>query len=264
MHQKKSSTSGWSTSDTNLATALAVLGFVIRTQIIKDDPDRSGRVDTHFFISDYSEDKKYHRDALLKLWRGGDLELQDPHHPFLQTFRARRNVNYLLRALHSGTFIRLMGVANSHAAVYAEGTELPSLMDSNNRVTTLDLRLAAALGTVGIPVIKISGHGGRKEFTLPRYGHQMMLPGGGGVYDAAELIKHQEGSRDLLLEQTQPDHPVVSAYNALRVYGQIKTHLSHETALIMLRPPGTSRTALVSENASGRVMDRARSHFGIA
>lgn len=257
----------WDTSNTKLAANLGALGFPIKTQIIRDD--RSGKSETHFYIGDVSLYRpSLARDRLLKSWAAPKseerLETQDPLHPFLQGLRVEHNYEMLLDAQKTGRKLKLVGVGGSHATEYRDGEESPAMIFARDVIRIRDLSLAAALGTLGIPVVKIEGAGRDHTYTLPAKGHPLKLADGSvGSYDASVISRRVPGKIDLELETSDPDHPLVAAYNVRAVHVQLIKHLHEEKKLLWLRPPGTGRTALISEAATNRVLDRVQKHFRV-
>lgn len=257
------------TRDLTLAAGLGMLGFPIRVEVVVDDPERrSGQELRQFHIGPLSATTGLERGVLVRAFMSGELEREDPLHPLLQVVRARACYGAILDAQNRGRRIRLVGTPGSYASVYTDGQELPRLVVQEECIETDDLALAAALGTVGIPVIRITGSG-RHVYTLPNRGHLLRRwPDDEAVpmvqHVAALLARRQPGSKyELALAAEDPLHPLVSAYHGLDACAQLKRALAHAPRAVMLRPPGTCRTALVGLNAEGRVMDRVMRHFKV-
>ena len=257
----------WSTSNTKLAACLGGLGFSIRTSIMEDS--RGGKVLTEFFVS---ENTPWYpgltRKSLLQRWKSTKpedrLETLDPLHPFLQGLRAEHNYELLLDAQNRGRRIRLAAVAGGHASLYTDGEEVPAMKNSQAVIQLSDLSLVAALGTLGIPVIGISGSAGDHTYTLPVHGHWLKaFPSGEARrYDASEIARRAEpGKLDLMLERTQPQHPLCAAYQARHTHNILKRALGQDKRLIIVRAPGTGRSATVREDATDRVMDIVTAHM---
>ncbi len=249
------SSSSWSTSNTKEAACLGALNLPIRTQVTQDA--RSGKVLTQFFVGAQSVPggPVYHRDYVLQNWKKGTLETEKPLHAFLQGVRAEHNYERLLDAQKQGRQIRLVGVADSYATEYRDGEELPEMINAKAVFRLADLSLVAALGTLGFPCIKMEHNGQFFIYTLPVESHVLRLRHGPtGRYNGIQISARGEG-KSLLLEDTDPSHPLVAAYNARQVHGQLLKHLGQTGRMIILRPEGTQRKAIVTSQASGRVMD---------
>ncbi len=254
----------WHTKNTKLASALGYLQFPIRTQVNQDV--RSGKVETMFFMGDTSVDVNppYVRDFILQNWDAGTLAQAEPLHPFLQGMRAEHNFEMLMDAQKKGRRIRLVGVAGSHATEYRDGQELPELVNAAMVFRLADASLVAALGTLGIPVIKIEYDGKRHIYTLPVEGHALRQRDGSVQrYNGVTLAQRQDDCRDLLLELRDPRHPIVSAYGTRQVHQQLLKHLESEVEILCIRPEGTQRKAFVTINATGAVMDKVTDHFRV-
>ena len=80
--------------------------------------------------------------------------------------------------------------------------------------------------------------------------------------DAAALTARvQDGSYDLLLETSDPGHALVHAYNALHVWGQLRAALRTAVKKLHITLPGTTRSSIISEQASNRVLDAVQRFF---
>ena len=88
-------------------------------------------------------------------------------------------------------------------------------------------------------------------------------PGALKFEDAFELATRSETKEDplrLLKELTDPLHPVCLMYDALFVRAWMAKELAKIIPLLLLGGEG-KRQALVTLNATGRVMERATSHL---
>lgn len=252
----------WQTTNTKLASALGQLQIPIRTQVSQDD--RSGNVTTQFFMGDKSVgiNPPYVRDFILQNWQKGTLEQTEPLHPFLQGLRSEHNFEMILDMQNRGRRIRLVGVAGSYATEYRDGAELPELVNASMVFRLADASLAAALGTLGIPVIKCEWDGKRHIYTLPIEGHPLkLLDGTVQRYNGVTLAQRQDDKRDLLMELREPKHPIIPAYHTRQVHQQLVKHLKEERRILCIRPEGTRRVAFVTDNATGTVMDRVNDHL---
>lgn len=259
----------WQTQNTKEASCLGVLDLPIRTQRAVDA--RTGREITQFFIGPCSARRKppYYRDEVLTRWKTGDLEKKEPLHPFLQGCRAEHNYELLMDAQKRGRRLRLVGVGNASGAAamateYRDGEESAELLHSPYVFRLADLSLVAALGTLGIPCVKMEFNGDHHIYTLPVEGHLLMMQNGSlGRYNGAKICTRQEGRKDLQLEERDPGHPLIPAYGARQIHGQLLKHIKDERRQMLVRPEGTQRMAIVSDNPTGRVMDLLEEHFRV-
>lgn len=245
----------WPTHNLNLTACLGALGIPVRTDIVFDE--RSGDEITTFYLGLQSLWRALHTDQLIHQWISGELEHVDPLHPFLCGLRACHNAVIMESSLRNGRPLRLAATAGNHATLYMEGDELPSLREADELIETPDPALVAALGVIGIPLIEHEGG----CFRLPRFGHALVAASGEwGRHDAQELTQQL---RDGSLERDDPQHPLVSAYNARCVHAQIATHLRSTARRVLLRKPRSIRSAFVAEDASNDMLDRVQRHFRI-
>jgi hypothetical protein len=243
----------WPTHSLGLAACLGALGMPIRTDVVLDE--RSGEEVTTLNVGLQSLWNGMSTDGLIGDWKSGRLESADPLHPFLCGLRACHNATLLASSLRNDLPRRLVLTASDHATIYAEGAELPILRQANELIETTDFELVAALGVIGIPMIEHE----RGLFRLPRWGHTVMSATGEWIrHDAQNLVT---GLRDGSLEQDDPQHPLVSAYNARAVHGQLTRHLNGTVRRVLLRKPRSLRSAFVPENASDDLLDRVQRHF---
>lgn len=252
----------WQTDNTKLAAALGLLQFRITTQVSVDS--RSGKTYTQFFVDAESVDSKYQLGPLLANWHNGTLEKGAPLHPFLQGIRSEHNYDCMLDAQGpQQRRLRLVGVANGHATEYRDGEELPEMINQKAVLQLADLSLVAALGTLGIPVIKREYNGKFNVYTVPVLGHPLRDRNGQVIrYNALEIAARMEqGKKPLKIEVTDPTHPLLPAYWTRQIHGQLLRHLGTEKKILVVRPEGTQRIAFISENATGRVMDKVNNHF---
>lgn len=250
--------SAWSTASTKLAAVFAGLGFVVscrETEIA----ELNSRLNLRHFVGQTSQWRRHlDRDWLRSAWENGSLEKEDPLHPFLQGLRAVRCYDQLLRYQARGERLRLRPVAGGRAWEYEPGEE-DSRMTLARRVHEIsDLPLAAALATVGVPVIDLLGQAPKRKYLLPAEG---LDPAGSAT---AELIRRAEpGKLDLQLERDQPEHPLCAAYQASYAYAALNAHIKRLERNIVIKAPHSNRRAYISERAPDRILDQVARHFRI-
>lgn len=214
-------------------------------------------------------------------WLSGELSVKDPMHVLCVMMAAQHNYDMLIKAEKEQCSLRLVKhpQAGEHLMIYETGQESPALTLGQHFHEVADQRLAAALGLVGLPVIRIDSNGVRHIFTLPNYGHPV-LTGTGEMhaYDLRTLVLRAPTKDDplrLALEDTQPLHPVVIGYDALYNRTELKRELSAMKAQRLIDQPGQRlhgggfvgerlavKQALVDVNAPGYVMDHVTRHMG--
>jgi hypothetical protein len=247
--------SGWSTSNTKLASAFAALGFGVSTRMT--EVLERGVTKARFFIEEQSARNGMRRDLLRAGWENGGLAKADAMHPFLISMAAIENYEALLDMQAVGS--RWVLVQGAGGWVYRKGEEDSRLRLCGELIRTGDLPLAAALGVIGLPVVDIQGEPGARRYVLPAMRVEA------GVLKAGELIKREvPGKWDLALEKSMPGHPLCVGYQATFSHAALVAHMKRHFKAVVLRAPGSQRRAMVGEGASGRVMDQVRRHFQIA
>ena len=244
--------------NTKLAACLAALGFPFKAEMVQPS---QGKLSIQFLFSGRSTRPGFEAMSLncAALHQAGKLEAQDAMHPLCVMMRAQENYDALL-AMQHGRPHRLGSTAGDQMTLYRPGSE--KWFEAT--VETKDLPLAAALAGVGLPVVRIEGGDGGRRYWLPRQGYARRLADGTVVLeDAPVLMERAPCEADpyrLKLEITDPAHPVCFAYDALCTRVLLKAELQKRTPLLQLQQ-GASTQALISMNASGRVMDRVTRHM---
>ena len=247
----------WSTASTPLAAAFAACGFIVRSQQTEIIELRQA-LKQRFSISPTSQWSQLDRDGLRNAYGTGSLLASDPLHPFLQALRAAHNYSALLKFQATGDKLCLVSCALG-AWQYEPGTE-PSTLSLQRGPRTTDLPLAAALGVIGIPVIDMQGEQGRRFYCLPAHGMRAAPE-----WQTLDLIRRAvPGQTALVLETTQPQHPLCSAYQGAYSYACLLAHCKKQAREVLLKSPHSNRRALIPENPSGHLLDQVRSHFRIA
>lgn len=253
----------WSTHNSKVAASLNALGWPVRIQLTERAEGDKLLGETMLQLSLYEPNvlKPGARiKELIKGWEKGTLSVQMPMHPFLIGLRACNAYEAVLRMM-KGERHRLVEMAGGLCTHYVPGEELPGLMMSPNVVELRDLSLVCALSVIGFPVIGISGPAGQRSFRLPQFGHALLTAAGDWqMADIVPLIARAEpGKLPLLLEQTDPLHPLVIAYNARHVHAQLLARIAKQRRVLTLGPRKfTGRYSVASEYASDRVMDQVQ------
>ncbi len=241
------------TRDTRLAAALGTLGVPI--EIRKTLDARSGRMFYQFQLGLRSECGRYLAARLKHQIRSGRLERMQPDHEALTALRGMRNRELILDLQNKGRFIWLAEVPKTNLWQYVPGDSgLPGARGQKEVIETKDLKMAAALGIVGVPLLAVYGGRGDHSYILPRFG----LPGGnGGPADAARLMKAWRNNRDAL----PPDCPFSQAMWGLLNRERLVNALHAEIESILLRKPRSMKSAIVRSDATDKAFDRVKEHF---
>jgi hypothetical protein len=246
-------------TDHKLGSTLAYLGFPCSFAATIHESTRQKHI--QFFFESHSIRFPSLPDlhTLLKQSHGGDMP--DPHHVMSVCTRAHRNYDAILRWQKEGDQQRLHPVGNLAAYEYKAGSPWP---DIGTRFKHLDhLQLAAALGEIGFQVSSILGNDRARTYGLPFVGLQLFDSAGQSLrydlYTVTQLAPTADDPRRLALEVSQPMHPLVIAYNALRCRALLKKQIDAERAKLLIEDGG--RQALIGMNATGHTMDHVTAHF---
>ena len=249
------------TRTTNLVASLMNLGVAVRTHRTLDD--LSGKSDTTFLLQPSLAVRggQVPTKALLKAFEDGDLESIDPTHPFLDSMRGLHNGHALLDWMKQGVHQRLAYTAKGTRTVYVQGSPDPISRDTE-LASTKDIAVAAALGVLGCAIVRIEGIDNHRKFIVRRYGMPLRIrPRTNAAthnYDAVDLISRL---RDGTLIKADADHPFLYAYYARKQRENILQHLDREVQLIMIRQPGTTRSAMIREDADDEAWEQAERHM---
>jgi hypothetical protein len=240
-----------STRDRRLAAALGSLGVAIhlRTTYL----EKQGVRVTRFLLELVSVDKKFATKPLQKGWKDGSLQSKDPAHPLLTMMRAFENRDRLLDFAKQGKPCHLVRVPGTRDHQYVSATTgLPGVTKGTAVIETGDLKMVAALGVAGLPVLRI---------TPGERGHLFHLAAH-TVIDGFPI----DGIALLRAWRTDPDsipaaHPFSRAAWALQNRERLLDAERAEIPLVLLRQPKTTKSALIRADATDAAYDRAKEFF---
>lgn len=160
------------TTDTRIAAAFGTLGMVIRPKKVLHE--KTGTRLVRYHIGLQSVDKVYQTKPIEDQARAGTLP---PDHPFLVILRAIENRRHLLDLANRGAFCRLVPVDRGFTWHYQPSADgLPGLPPAGVVFRTGDLKLVAALGIVGLPLLHVEGPEHHRTWYLS--GAPLPRPGG--------------------------------------------------------------------------------------
>lgn len=259
-------------TNTKLAACFAALGF--NYSVTSVQPENGGPLRVQFLFSGRSSRPEFAQTVMIghgRAFLDGKLEKIQPMHPLCVMMRGQNNYDRLTDA-GRGAAIRLVGVAGGCMTSYQHGPlDQDFLVDDLATVPVDDLALAAALGGVGLPLVALEGPQGSHRYHIARFGYaiegdatspheSLRMP---RQEDASHLVRRLPTAADplrLALEVTHPTHPVCLIYDALFQRAKLKRMLENATPLLMMQGTGKLQ-ALVSMNATGRIMEKATAHL---
>ncbi|MBB5038266.1 hypothetical protein [Prosthecobacter dejongeii] len=264
-------------TETRLAACFRALGFPYQAEVIIHERRDEMRVQFLFQPQSLRFPSLF-ASALLAQWQSGELAQREPLHLLCVMMNAQHNYDQLLKAQKQGSALRVVSVAGGLMTRYVLGQEPATVAFSPERVSIDDLRLAACLGMLGVPLLRITGSSPRHVFEMARTGYPVLLSDGQRhVHDAQVLSRRSPTEADplrLWLEIQQPLHPLCIGYDALYSRTQLKRELETQKKLLMIdeashRVTGdgasteilAAKQALVSVDAAGHVMDHVTRHM---
>lgn len=243
------------TRDTRVAAAFGTLGVPIRiaTTII----EATGQRRTTYHLALCSVDRVYSTPLIDRDWKKGTLEQKDPTHPFLTCLRALENRRQLLELIHKpATTLRLVQVGTTGIWQYTRpGDALPGVAGHKELFRTSDVKMAAALATVGLAVLAIEPGTGRHTFLLPRWGppRAANLP----PVDAADFATAWRTQRGAI----PWEEPFAQAARALYNRERLLDAIHNDTPMLLVRKPRSLRSAVISTEATPAAWDKVKAHF---
>jgi hypothetical protein len=242
------------TKDTRVAAAFGTLGVPVRlkTTLI----EQTGETVTRFFLGLVNIAGTVRTGALKRQWEAGELEKTTPAHPFLTVLRAMENRVKLLDFLHQNVRCHLVETAAQGIWQYVPGGDgLPGVAGRPELFTTMDVKLVAALGVIGLPLLKVEGNAGNRKFWLPLRGapHAAGLP----PIHAADFATAWRLDK----ESIPWADPFAQAMRGLRTREQLLDALKKEIALVMIRKPKSRKSAFIRADASPKAWDQMKDFF---
>lgn len=266
-----------SVSNTKLAACLAALGFQCDCKPLMDVATE--KTVREFRFTGLHDSQRRPQFAHLKItcakhWTDGTLEASEPMHPLCVMMRAMHNYDRMLD-MHRGLVMNLRATAlidpakpdqGGRMTIYKRAAQLdPRTHFSPEIFHSEDLQLVAALAGLGIPVLSFSGQDGARVYTLPRHGYTLTRADGTHyLEDAPQLCRRSPTAADprrLALEDTDPLHPLVLAYDALEARSVLKKLLQRRAPNLHLQDDNLH--AIITGNTTGRVMDILKARYGI-
>ena len=235
------------TRNRKVAAAIAPLGCPIKVEII--ECDSTGVVDVAYHI--HLDGPGMDRRAVGNLIKGltdGTLETNTPHHAVLDGMRGILNCALLRDWKEKGNPYHLKQM--DRRWVYHPGAHGVELAGSGNLVKSTDDWMAAALATVGIPIVNFDG----AAWYFPERG---LSP---STLPTADVIDSFRGKGHLA---GLADDTVSWGYHAARIYDALTDRVNNDIRLYAItRPGGGSIGAVVRSDITGKGMDQVGRFFG--
>lgn len=265
----------WSTHNTKVAAAFNQLGFPIRVQVNERaiNDNLTGDVLVTFTLYEPNVKKPALRiKPLVEALESGQLEASQPMHPLLTGIRVNNSYEIIMSRLKTGCDVKLVPIIErlkdspvtlTRAMCYAYGQ--PANLAVDAMWPTNDLSLAIACSVIGAPIAGIDGVEGNRRFWMPQFGFPLQRADGSWfTADSAQLCTRANPGKslDLLIEASEPAHPLVVAYEARVIHGQLLKRVREKRRTLVVGPrTHTGRYSLISEYASNRVLDQVAANL---
>lgn len=249
-------TEAWtSTLDTAQAATFGTLGMPIKMQTTL--LELTGKRETRFQIALQSLDRTYDTNEIRSLWKSGELESKYPGHPFLTCMRALFNRQAILDLQKNANPKTLVKVAGCEVYQYVNGgVGLAGVKHGTEAIETSDLKMVAALSTVGLPLLAITGPEGDHRYYLPRYGPARA--DGQPVADGLALMTAWRRDK----EEVPWEHPFAQACRVLYNRERIIQAIARDVEMVLLiKPKSNWRSALIRADATPAAFDQVKRHF---
>lgn len=248
------------TTNTQLAAACVTIGIPVTTH--RKIHEGLGEERKTFTLGDKSllSGREIFTQTLLKSHNCGDLEKLDPCNVFLDALRGVKNRGFLVKWLTEGKTAHLTLHPDKRClrTLYESGPPTsPPVVGAPELFRTPHIAVAAALSTLGVPVVKIEDGAGRlRIFVLPRYGFALHSV---KQLDAKATVEDFQSGK--MAAQT-PDHPFLYAHAAVRHYKALLHYMKTEQAVIYFEDSkGSGRAAVIRSDAKTVAFDRAQKFF---
>ena len=242
------------TSDTRLAAAFGTMGVPIRLKATLIE--KTGERITRFCLALQNIEGTFITGALKKQWEKGTLEKTTPAHPFLTILRGMENRRVFLDFINKGIPCRLVQTSAPGIYQYIPGGDgLPGIAGHADLFTTMDIKIVAALGLVGLPVLRVDGSPGNHKFYLPLRGPAR--PGALPPVHAADFATAWRTDK----ESIPWEEPFAQAMRGLYNRERILDAINKEIPLVMIRKPKTRRSAFIQADASPKAWDHMKEFF---
>lgn len=160
--------------DLNMASVIATLVGVAKIEAITDVRTGNGDSSVSFptsiipkILAPVKGSNAKRKASIMELIRNGTLAEIDPYHNALDAVRALINRERILDWIKQGKQQRLVEVGNSQRFIYSETDALPVDVTKYPRQwETRDIKLAAAMASIGVPICRIVGNGNGRVFYL--------------------------------------------------------------------------------------------------
>lgn len=201
--------------------------------------------------------------AIVGRWQRNRMS-DEPMHMLAVMMRAQESYDAFLKLQREGGQMCLVPCAEVQRPLYYKYLDGCGTYARGNTVTLEDLSLAACLGPLGIGLVQLQGSRGEHRYQMAALGLPILDSAGQlTAYHTADLIPFApSGPRRLRLEDSNPHHPLVIAYDSMQSRQHLKKQIEFAKAnLLITAGDGSSKQALIALNYKGHVGDAVSRHF---
>lgn len=260
MYRQPQGTGREATHNTRLAAACATIGIAVATA--RKVHESEGAEQRTFVLDDAPTFGTMQIDTATLLWnyKNGNLERADPNHPLLDAMRGLHNRGQLVKWIKDKRpqLLALHPNKKCPRTTYREGEPLAPVAALNADGSaplfkTADIAIAAALSTIGIPVLKLEGGADQAVFVHALHGFPLH---GARSQNAAQIVA------DFTTDKLAADHPFRWAYSAVLNYRTLLDTLKNDMLMVFFEDKkGSGRAALIRADAKHVAYDHATKYF---
>lgn len=205
---------------------------------------------------------------LIQAVRKNELAAVDPAHPildFLGVLNIRHQIN---DALHQGTHYRIDIPSSVFGAVLVKGDEPPAVLMPPH-CKTGDLKLAACLIRLGLPLAQIIGSPPSSQLWLATPGYELhgSPPVAAQIVPQFRALGRSAWAQPAPLPLPSDIDPLLlrfcSLMHTLWVRDQLHNYINHREQNLIITNPFNKRGVLMPENTNGAMIDRCRKFMHI-
>lgn len=265
-------------SDTRLAACLDALGFdngqlnvtvhsrtrQTQCEVVFSQPSsRFPQLDAAQIVNHWKASRMLQPLALP----GGGSIPAEPMHILAVMMRAQESYDAFLKLQRDGGHLALIAWPDAQKPRFCEVQWRSSAFcPAGARLLPPleDLALAACLGPLGIGLIELRGSAGQHRYVMRDTSWPLLDTTGQLVnYRTADLIRFAtSGPRRLALEDINPHHPLVMAYDSMQSRAHLKRKIeTAKASLIITADDGTAKQALIALDYKSHVGEAVARHM---
>ena len=255
----------------DIDTAAALRSFGVKVMSDKGQETRNGKAWARWSACNdgFVAGTEVPAGTLVRAVSGGDLSGVDPAHPILDALGVLKIRHQLVDALKNGAHYRISITESVYGSVLHRGDEPPRIQIADS-LRTGDLKLAACLVRLGLPLQRIEGTPPNSLLVLAATGYELH---GTPPVLAAEMVPQFRALPRQMWATPAPDMPppethpqvarICALMHALWVRDRLHDYINGRIQNLIIESPFNQRQVIMPENADGRTLDKCRKFLHI-